>query len=225
MSTANSSVSEANPTAILYDHDGTIVDSLAVVVAATNEVLVANGLAPAAPAAVVAGMVLPTGPRLGRHTGDTDLRRQTELAEAFYAAAHRLPHLARPYPGIAALLAALHGRGVAQGVVSNNQGRFVRTVTAELGLAPWLGVQIGEEDMPAPKPDPRGLLLAAQRLGADPTRCWFVGDAAPDAQAAHAAGMRAVGVTWGTHSRTELLSQGFDLLVDRPDQILALLDR
>lgn len=210
------------PTAVLYDHDGTIVDSLAVVVAATNAVLVAEGFAPAPPEAVIAGMVLPTGPRMGSHTGERDPGRQQQLAQAFYAAAHRLPHLAKPYPGIAALLAALHTAGIGQGVISNNQGRFIRVVTATLGLDPWLAVQIGEEDMPAPKPDPRGLLLAATRLGCDPARCWFVGDAGPDARAARAAGMRAIGVTWGTHPRSELATLGFDQLVDHPDEIRAL---
>lgn len=212
------------PRAVLFDHDGTIVDSLAVVVAATNETLVARGHPAAAPADVVAAMVLPTGPRMGFHACEPDPLRQQCLAKDFYQAAHRHRHLARAYDGVPDLLAALIARGIPCGVVTNNQGSFVRGVADRLGLAPHLTVVVGEEDMPAPKPDPRGAYAAAAACGCRPDECWFVGDAQPDALVAAAAGMIAIGVTWGTHRRAQLADIGFACLVDHPHEILRLVD-
>ena len=87
--------------AVIYDHDGTLVNSLPMVVAATNRVLVANGFAEEPPAVVIAGMVLATGPRMGHHARTLDPGVQSRLAAKFYAAARELgPVHARAYDGI-----------------------------------------------------------------------------------------------------------------------------
>jgi 2-phosphoglycolate phosphatase len=209
---------------VIYDFDGTLADSIAVVVAATNAVLVAEGCAALPAAEVVAGMVWPTGPRMGRHAGVQDPARQRALAEAFYAHANRLgPGLAKCYPGIPEMSAAVRGRGLVQGVVSNNQGAFVRRVLAALGLARDFACAFGEEDMPAPKPDPRGLLMVAGIIGVDPAHCVYVGDTHGDARTAAAAGMAAVGVTWGIHARAELADAPFAALIDAPAELPGLI--
>jgi len=211
------------PHAILYDHDGTLVNSLPVVVEATNAALVMAGYSRQPAEVVIKAMVLPTGPRMGFHSGSNDLGVQAALAAAFYREANLRPHLASAYPGVHDLLAAVHRRGVPQGVISNNEGVFVRRVVTALGLMPFLGPVLGEEDVPAPKPDPRGLLLAAAQLGVLPDQCWYVGDAPPDLAAARGAGMTAIGVTWGIHTRTEMEALGFDRLIDHPAALLEML--
>jgi HAD superfamily hydrolase (TIGR01509 family) len=208
------------PKAILYDHDGTLVNSLPVVVAATNAALTAAGFPAQPDHVVIKAMVLPTAPRMGFHSGVTDPVRLAHMAAEFYRHANLLPHHATAYPGVPALLAEVAARGIAQGVISNNQGAFVRRVVAALGLAQYLGPVLGEEDMPAPKPDPRGLLQAAASLGVRAQDCWFVGDAGPDREAARSAGMLAIGVTWGIHRRDELEALGFDRLIDAPGELL-----
>lgn len=209
--------------AVLFDHDGTLVDSIDLVVAATNAVLAAEGVAPADRDAVIAGMVLPTAPRLGRHCGVEDPAVRDRLARDFYAAAReRGAAEARCYPAIEEVLRALHGR-LPLAVVSNNEGRLIRRLARELGIAAYLDPVLGEEDVPAPKPRPDGLLAACGRLGVDPGRCAYVGDGAADRAAARAAGMTAIGVTWGTHRRDELAPLGFDHLVDDAEALLAVL--
>lgn len=200
--------------AVLYDHDGTLIDSLPVVVAATNQVLADLGLAPLPAPEVIAGMVLPTGPRLGGIVGSDDPARQRELALAFYRAAHAHAHRARCYAGVAEVLTAAADVGLAQGVVSNNEGRLVRRLLAGCGLDRHLQLMWGEEDVPAPKPDPAGLMQACARLGVPPQACVYVGDGAGDVPAAHAAGMPILGVTWGIHPREEMAAMGFDELCD-----------
>ncbi len=200
---------------MLFDHDGTLVDSIPVIVAATNQVFAARGLPRLTADLIVPGMVLPTGERLGRHFAISDVPAQRELAQAFYAAARDLgPGLASLYPDVFDGIAELTASGLRLAVVSNNEGVFVRAVTAALGIARHFATIIGEEDMPAPKPDPRGALLAAQRLGLAPAACCFVGDSRPDAQTAAGAGMRSIGVTWGTHRREQMIDMGFTALVD-----------
>jgi HAD superfamily hydrolase (TIGR01662 family) len=167
-------------------------------------------------------MVLPTGPRMGFHAQVADAEGQARLAAAFYDEAWHRPQLARAYDGVPATLAELGRRGLRMGVVSNNQGRFIRAVLARLDLGGHFVCALGEEDMPAPKPDPRGAREALARLGLDAGHCAYVGDAPGDCQLARACGMAAIGVTWGIHTRDEMLAMGFDLLIDQPEALLAL---
>jgi phosphoglycolate phosphatase len=128
--------------------------------------------------------------------------------------------LATLYPGILEMLRVLAARGRAQAVVSNSEGAFIRSILGRLGAAPHLRVMIGEDDMPAPKPDPRGLLASLGPV--PPHRAVYVGDSGTDLATARAAGLRAIGVTWGTHSRQELEPMGFDALVDTPLELAYL---
>ena len=211
-------------TGVIYDFDGTLADSIAVVVAATNAVLIDVGHAEIPAAEVMAGMVIPTAPRMGMHAGIADPVRQTAMAQAFFVHANRLgAGLARSYPGIAEMTGTIRARGLPQGVVSNNQGAFVRKVLAALALAGDIGCAFGEEDAPAPKPDPRGLLQVAAILGLDPAHCVYVGDTRGDAETAANAGMAAIGVTWGIHPRAELEQAPFAAIISSPAELPVLI--
>jgi len=209
---------------LLYDHDGTLIDSIALVVAATNHALESAGLPRASADEVRRGMILTTLERMGHHAGAEDPRVQADLAARYYAEAWRLgATMAHPYAGVRELLERAHGLGLRQGLFSNNEGRFVRMIVKAHGLDRWLEPVLGEEDMAAPKPAPDGLLDVARRWHLDVSELLVVGDSRVDAGAAQAAGSRAVGVTWGTHDRAALQDAGFDRLIDRPDELLPLL--
>ncbi len=209
--------------AVIYDHDGTLINSLPLVVAATNGALAEAGFATCPASDIISAMVHPTGPRMGLHAGVDDSVQQTALAAAFYRIALSLEaHHATLYDGVPDLLRAV---ARPQAVVSNNQGVLIRRILIDHGVAEFFGAIYGEEDIPAPKPDGRGLLLAAHTLGIAPEHCIYVGDSSVDALAAHAACMRSVGVTWGIHSRDYMqqLRCPFTALVDRPNELLQLL--
>ena len=210
--------------AVLYDHDGTLVNSLPMVVAATNAVLARHGHAVELPQVVIDAMVLATAPRMGLHARVGDPTQQALLAAEFYAEARRLgPQLAVAYDGVAGLLAAVAGRGLRQGVISNNQGEVVRLIVDHLGLAAHFALAWGEDDVARPKPAPDGIRQAADTLGIPLARVLFVGDSENDSEAAQAAGVRSVGVTWGIHTRAKLMTLGFDHLIDHPRELLTLL--
>jgi phosphoglycolate phosphatase len=211
-----------NLRAVLCDLDGTLLDSLALTVAASNAVRGQHGL-PAAPAAeIIAGMVLPTAPRMAA------LCRQpaaagTALGAAFFAAALAMaPQLVRAYPGVVAALAHLRRAGCRLGGVSNNLGQLVRCGAAACGVAEHLALILGEEDMAAYKPDPAGLLQAAVGLGVAPADCAYVGDTAGDMEAALAAGMTPVAVTWGIGSAAALRSAGARLVLKSAEELASL---
>ena len=209
--------------AVIYDHDGTLVDSLAVVVEATNATLRERGFGERPAAEIIKGMAYPTIPRMGLHSQVTDPEVLAELANEFYVVMHRLPHLVRAYDGVPELIAEVAARGLPQGMVSNNSGTFIRAAMGHLGLASSFTAMLGEDDCPAPKPDHRGALVAAARCGVAPESCLFIGDSPADRDAAHGAGMCAVGVTWGIHDAAEMAAMGFDVLIDHPRDLLRLI--
>jgi phosphoglycolate phosphatase len=206
---------------VVFDHDGTLVNSLAAVVQASNRVLSAFGRGPRPAAEIVAGMVHATAPRLGLLAGITDPGVQKEMAGFYGDLALRSSELAVLYPGVAEMLIAIEGRGFSQAVLSNSTGAFIRSVLDRLGVASRFISLVGEDDMPAPKPDPRGLLAILRSAGYELSRAAYVGDSRTDLQTARAAGVRAIGVTWGAHPREELEGLPFDLLVDSPSELVA----
>jgi phosphoglycolate phosphatase len=208
---------------VVFDHDGTLVNSLPVVVEASNGVMAAFGYHGKPAAEIVAGMVHPTAPRLGLLAGTAELSIQQKMARLYGALAIRSSHLAGLYPGIEKLVRDLKGLGLSLAVLSNSEGIFIRTVLERLGVAEYFFRVTGEDDMPAPKPDPRGLSQILELAGCDPRRAVYVGDSRTDLETAQAAGLRAIGVTWGAHPRVEMEELGFDALVDEPPQLFALL--
>ena len=211
---------------VIFDHDGTVIDSLAMVVAASNAAVVERGAAPGTRARIVADMVYHTPERMGRLSGIDDHGAREAMAERFYElAATEFLDLARPYPAFPAALQELVDRGVAVGIVSNNRGSLIRRLLCRYDLAEYFTVVYGEDDVVEKKPAAAAALQAVCALGSSVDRCVFVGDSAPDVRCAEAAGMSAIGVEWGTTSRDELLAHGFSRVVGSARELLdAILD-
>lgn len=197
----------------LFDHDGTLVNSLGLVVAASNSVRCAYGHEPAPAEHIIAGMIWPTAPRMGLLLNEADPSRCALYAQQFYAAALRLaPNYARLYPGMQRLCCRLITDGWQLGMVTNNQGALARQVLAQQGVGELFSIVLGEEDVLRPKPATDGIETALRRLGGSRHRCVFIGDSAADADAARAASVPSVGVTWGTHHGQQLADHSFSCL-------------
>ncbi|NTV67506.1 MAG: HAD-IA family hydrolase [Chlorobaculum sp.] len=129
----------------------------------------------------------------------------------------------RPYDGMAALLDAIDRLGLKKAILSNKPDRFTRQCAEEL-LAPWrFDVIMGFREGIAPKPDPTGALMVAEELGVQPASILYVGDSGVDMKTANAAGMYPLGVTWGFRPAAELLATGAAQLVSSPEAIIPLL--
>ncbi|MED1852130.1 HAD-IA family hydrolase [Brevibacillus borstelensis] len=111
----------------------------------------------------------------------------------FYAAEHQL--VSNP-PEMIRLLDRLEQAGISMGIVTGKGRRSADISLKEWGLAPYFDVVIAGDEVTNPKPDPEGILLAMEQLGATPEQTIYVGDSNADIIAGKAAGLVTVGVTW-----------------------------
>ncbi len=185
--------------AVLFDLDGTVIDSAPDLAGAANEMRRVRGL-PDAPyerlrATVGSGARGLVGEAFGVVPGDEDF---IALRDEFLARYElRLTNETRVFAQVGVLLDALDAQVVPWGIVTNKAIRYAEPVTRALGLYDRAAVVIGGDSTPHSKPHPEPLLEAARRMQIEPARCLYVGDDARDVQAGHAAGMLTVAVTWG----------------------------
>lgn len=185
--------------AVLFDLDGTVIDSAPDLAGAANEMRRVRGL-PDAPyerlrATVGSGARGLVGEAFGVVPGDEDF---IALRDEFLTRYElRLTNETRVFAQVGALLNALDAQAVPWGIVTNKAIRYAEPVTRALGLYDRAAVVIGGDSTPHSKPHPEPLLEAARRMQIEPSRCLYVGDDVRDVQAGHAAGMLTVAVTWG----------------------------
>jgi phosphoglycolate phosphatase len=208
---------------LVFDLDGTLVDSSRDIAAAANAALgrLAPGTAPIPLDAVLS--FVGEGARLLverclAHTG-LGLSADEVLRVYLECYAERLLDTTHLYPGVAEALDALEGTSLA--VLTNKPGDLSRAILEGLGVAPRFARVWGAGDVKARKPDPEGLRRLMSELGASAAETWMVGDSATDVEAARAAGVKAAGVTWGFHPRG-LREAGPDRLFDDPRELAAL---
>lgn len=185
--------------AVLFDLDGTVVDSAPDLAGAANEMRRARGLEDASydrlRAMVGSGARGLVGEAFGVGPGDDAF---IGLRDEFLARYElRMTQQTRVFEHMAPLLDALDARAVPWGIVTNKAMRYADPLARALGLFERAAVVIAGDTTPHSKPHPAPLLEAARRMQVDPARCLYVGDDIRDVQAGHAAGMRTVAVTWG----------------------------
>ena len=186
------------PRAVLFDLDGTLVDTAPDLCNAVNHVLAGLGRA-AVPLARLREVVSKGGrAMLAVALPDLDDAARDELLPPFLARyAEALAVESEPFTGVPALLDALDARGVRWGIVTNKPEALAAGVVAGMGWVARCAVLVGGDTLPRRKPDPAPLHLACERLGIDPARCLYVGDDERDVQAARAAGMPSAAALWG----------------------------
>lgn len=209
--------------AVLFDLDGTLVDSAPDLAGATNEMLLARGL-PALPLDYLRPMV-GAGARgmmgLAFQCTPQDPRFEALRAEFFDRYELRLLQQTQAFAGVPELLDALEANGLAWGIVTNKSERFALPLTAGLGLAVRAVAVIGGDTTPHTKPHPAPLLEAARRAGVAPEHCIYVGDDHRDILAGRAAGMQTVAVSWGYLGQGEAIEGwGADLIAHTPAELL-----
>ena len=207
-------------TAIIFDHDGTLVNSLEACVLCTNIVMKEAGFREYPAEEIICDMTIATEQRFAFRTGMTDPVKVRQIASDFYKSLHEVGiEYLKIYPGITEALDSLTEAGFSMGMVSNNQGTFVRKAAAMLQYSYDLEIILGEENVKASKPAPDGLLQACAGLGAVPEKSWYVGDSTIDYESARAAGMYSALVTWGAHPAGRLRECGADAVFDTPEQM------
>jgi HAD superfamily hydrolase (TIGR01509 family) len=187
------------PDAVLFDLDGTLVDTVETRIAAWLDALEEAGLPTTherlAPLIGVDGKRLAreiaalAGVALDEDRAETVDKRSGEIYE-------RLNRSPAPLPGVRELVAAVEQRGLPWAIATSSRKDQVTTSVAALGLEAEPKV-VDASHVEHAKPEPDLLLLAAKDVGVEPARCWYVGDSTWDMVAAVAAGMIPIGVTAG----------------------------
>lgn len=214
--------------AVIFDLDGTLLDSLADIGESVNSALDSMGLA-SHPLSDYRAFVGDGMAMLAKRVLPEPCRDEATIADCVariretYAA--RATAKTRPYEGIPELLDALEAAGLPLAVVSNKPHDLTCRLVAEL-LGRWhFAAVLGERKGVARKPDPASALEAASLLGAAPGEVLYVGDTATDMATAKAAGMKPLGVAWGFRSEEELVGAGAVAIARKPADVLAALDR
>lgn len=201
---------------VLFDLDGTLVDSAVDLLNALNTVLVRGDRSPLPLSAI--RPVVSKGARAMLSVAFADLDEagrevflkpfldQYELAVAEHST---------PFDGVEDVLAALEAEGVRWGIVTNKPLYLARGVVASMGWSARSAILLGGDSLPRKKPDPDQLFLACEELGIAPGDCIYVGDDERDIVAARRAGMKSVAALWGYREAHE------DPAAWRPDAVAA----
>jgi 2-phosphoglycolate phosphatase len=213
--------------AVLFDLDGTLLDTAPDMVGTLNSLRLDNGLAPL-PFTEVRAEVSHGSSRLVQiGFPGVDAQRFALLQRRFledYGA--RLAAETRLFAGMDRVLAELSRRGLVAGIVTNKPARLTDLLLEKLGLRSRFVCVVSGDTLAERKPHPLPMLHAAQLAGAAPERCVYVGDAERDVQAAHAAGMRALVAVYGyLRADEDWPAWGGDGSIERPADLLDWLDR
>lgn len=211
--------------AILFDLDGTLLDTLEDLADAANEVLAS------------AGLPVHSVDRYRYFVGDglvtlitrilpEEMRNKEDVARMAISFrevyATKWNAKTRPYDGVAGLLNGLQEKNIAMNVLSNKPDDFTKICVREF-LGKWSFAHVlGNREGAPRKPDPSGALDIAGKLGFVPSEIAYLGDTATDMQTAVAAGMYPVGALWGFRTAQELEDSGAQQLVSRPQDVLEL---
>jgi len=213
--------------AVVFDLDGTLLNTLSDIADAANTVLRLRGF-PEHPvdayrffvgdgALTLIKRILP-----GDCRDDDTVQQSLDAFKAGYGQTWDAKTC--PYEGVPEMLDALAARDVKMTVLSNKPDDLTKRCVARFFAGWGFDVVLGQRDGVPKKPDPAGALDIAARLAVAPGEFLYLGDTGTDMQTASAAGMFPVGVTWGFRPRAELLENGAAALVDHPPDVVRFLE-
>lgn len=202
MSDIHPSTSGLAGATVVFDLDGTIVDTAPDLVRATNHVMTVSGL-PAAPADIITpavsggarAMIIAALHHAGRPPDSLDTEPLLDMFSQFYIA--NIAVESRPFPGLIDALDYFAAARCFMGVCTNKRHANALLLLETLKLDGYFGAVLGADALSVRKPHPDHVLTTIGRAGGDPARAVMVGDSAPDIEAARAAGVLSIAVSYG----------------------------
>ncbi|MBR4727304.1 MAG: HAD-IA family hydrolase [Clostridia bacterium] len=209
--------------AVIFDLDGTLVDTLDDLRASVNLALAQQGFPPRTREEIRAFVGNGVRKLMERSVPPGTPPDVTDACLAAFRA-HYHTHACvrtRPYDGIPAVLEALHAAGMKTAVVTNKTEAASLEVVRHF-FGDRIGLTIGQrEDLPR-KPAPDGVLLALETLGVPASQAVFVGDSEVDCATARNAGLPCIGAAWGFRGRAVLQAEGVQVIAEHPSELTAL---
>lgn len=205
---------------VLWDLDGTLVDSIALIVASYQHAFTTVLGHPWDEAEIktwIGQSLYGAMQRVAPDQADEIFRVYTEWNEA------NTERLLHPYPGVPELVHDLAAAGVRQGVVTSKREEPAQWALRLAKIDDVVPLLVSHNDVDEHKPSPKPLLLGMERLDADASRCVYVGDAAVDVVAARNAGVASIAVTWGAGTRADIEASRPDRVCDTVEELRAAL--
>ena len=210
------------PRALLFDLDGTLLDSIELILASARHTFAGRERAPS-DAEWLAGVGTPLQSQLREYALDeADVEALTQRYRA-----HQVEHhdrLTRCFDDVPATLATLQELGHPMAVVTSKATAIARRGLAFTGIEHFFPVIVGADETTRHKPDPEPVRLALARLGYAPREALFVGDSTHDVRAGRAAGVTTVAACWGPFARGDLQAAGADHFLDCLADLPALIE-
>ncbi|MBR1838620.1 MAG: HAD-IA family hydrolase [Bacteroidaceae bacterium] len=214
-----------NYSTIIFDLDGTLLDTLQDLHTAVNYALAAHHFPQRSLAEVRSFLGNGVGYLVQKCLPeDTSAEVYEQVLETFrpYYFAHSMDQT-KPYDGVLDAIAALKAKGKRMGIVSNKPDEAVQDLH-KLYFAPaGVDVAVGESPSVRRKPDPAGVFAAIARLGAEPSEAVYVGDSEVDLETARRAGLPCIAVAWGFRDVDFLSQAGAGTIISHPRELLQLL--
>lgn len=201
---------------VMYDLDGTLLDTVGEIALAVNLALAEAGAAPV-DERQVRGWIGHGAARLIEAVWQAT--RPGLAVEALMASFSRhyqavAGQSCQPFPHVLETLADVHARGVKQAVITNKESSFTRQVLARHGMTDWFELIIGGDTLPVRKPDPAVVRHCLATLGQTAEHSLYVGDSEVDIATARAAGVRCWVVPYGYNGGRDIRQAGADRVID-----------
>jgi phosphoglycolate phosphatase len=212
--------------AVIFDLDGTLLDTLADIADAVNRVLAAKGY-PKHPGQDYRWFVGDGSAMLIKRALPPDCRNpeniQACLGHFINDYSQHWDRKTAPYTGIMELLERLQTRRLKLAVVTNKPHRFAEKMIAHYFHKASFDPIFGQREGIPKKPDPTQALAAVRQMQVTANDCLFLGDSAVDIETARRAGIPSIGAGWGFRPKSELIDAGADHIIDHPMEVLSLL--
>ncbi|HJR49556.1 MAG TPA: HAD-IA family hydrolase [Gemmatimonadales bacterium] len=206
---------------VLFDLDGTLIDSVRLILDSYHHTLATHGLPPRSDEEWLAGVGTPLTTQFAAWRDDP---RTLEALIATYREYNLKHHdrMVTVYPGVVQVVRALKDGGIATGLVtSKNRAGALRGLTL-VQLETLMDVMVCADEVENPKPHPEPVEKAVRLLSAEPSTTVYVGDSIHDMQSGRAAGVRTAAVLWGPFGRSHLEGAQPDYWLERPEELLTL---
>ncbi len=208
---------------LLFDLDGTIIDTNDLIITSFMHVLEKHQLTPLTREEIIPKMGATLEQQLQHFSGMGDITTLMTSYRSYNDDHHDA--MVKLFPHVEEVVSQLHAKGIRLGVVTTKNKPGTIRVLELFGLSKYMGAVITLNDVDHPKPHPEPVLKAVQMLGADPSRTLMVGDSPMDIQSAKAAGVQSAGVAWSLKGEKALLEYQPDFMLQDMNDLFSLIDK
>lgn len=217
--------SPTRPAAVLFDLDGTLIDSIELILKSAHYAFTKCGLPVPSRAEWTTGIGRPL-PVMFRHFapgGEEDVPGLILAYREFQMANHDA--LVTAYSGVPDMLTTLAKRGHPMAIVTSKTDALAARGLAHTGIDKFFDTIVGMDSCQRHKPDPEPVRIALERLGYSAGEAWFVGDSIHDMESGNAAGVATVGALWGPFGEEDLAPSKPKHLAQRVEDVIGLVSR